>query len=135
MEELHIEFHRREFPDSKEYYDANWLCVTARYETSAAKVEAEGPILGTWDIERFRNECALLYQGETSQASLDPLEPNLKVVFKQSDPLGHLDGIVAISPDHLNQSHRFQFEIDLTYLPAIIAQCDRILAVYPVLHR
>jgi hypothetical protein len=39
---------------------------------------------------------------------------------------------VEITPDHLAQTHRKQFEIDQSYLPAIIEQCAAVVRVHPV---
>jgi hypothetical protein len=39
---------------------------------------------------------------------------------------------VQITPDHLNESHRFVSEMDQTYLPAFLGQLKAILAEYPI---
>jgi hypothetical protein len=41
---------------------------------------------------------------------------------------------VKITPDHMTQEHRFQFELDQSYLPAVVEQCRAILARYPHAH-
>ena len=38
---------------------------------------------------------------------------------------------VDITPDHLQQRHVFHFEIDQSYLPGLIRQCDRIVRDHP----
>ncbi len=39
---------------------------------------------------------------------------------------------VRITPDNLTQSHSFEFEIDQSYLPGVIAQCGDVLFRFPV---
>jgi hypothetical protein len=46
--------------------------------------------------------------------------------------LGHLEGEVEITPDHLSQFHRFTLDLDQSYLRALIASCDAILERFPI---
>ena|GEM_PF-4667772 len=45
-----------------------------------------------------------------------------------SDGLGHFELLVRISPDHLMQTHEFQYVIDQSYLQQAISECDAIIA-------
>lgn len=86
----------------------------------------------TTDIERFKSECKNLLEGRAAAATLDPLEPELRVTLKASDSVGHIDAQIEITPDHLTQAHTMGFEIDQSYLPRIITECSMILEEYPV---
>lgn len=46
-------------------------------------------------------------------------------------PVGHLEILVEITPDHLTQEHKFRFEVDQSYLPGLISQCRKILSRWP----
>ena len=84
------------------------------------------------DLERFRDQCERLLKGEDVTAALDPLEPELRVAVETVDRLGHLRARVEITPDHLAQAHRMEFDLDQTYLPEIIKACTAVLKEYPV---
>lgn len=45
---------------------------------------------------------------------------------------GHITMEVSITPDHMSQRHWFQFEIDQSYLPPLVKQCQSILEAYPI---
>jgi hypothetical protein len=124
--------HGRQFPESEGYYDGNWLRVTAHCGASGASVWANGAILMVTDIAGFGDKCAALLSGGIKAATLAPFEPELKVWLEAADRLGHLRAQVEITPDQLTQAHRFEFEVDRSYLPAIIRQCSAITQEYPI---
>jgi len=84
------------------------------------------------DIERFRNGVAAMAATLRGEAELIGLEPGLNVKLTMRDGKGHLDGVIEITPDHINQQHRFKVEIDQSYLHALILSCDAILVKFPV---
>jgi hypothetical protein len=124
--------HGRQFPDAEDYDDGNWLRVTAHCGASGASVWAQGAILMVTDIADFGDQCAAMLSGGTRLAHLDPLEPELRVLLQATDRLGHVRVQVEITPDHLAQAHRFEFEVDQSYLPGIIRQCSAIMQEYPI---
>jgi hypothetical protein len=124
--------HGRQFPDSTDLWDGNWLNVTAHCGDDGASVWVSGAILTTMDLERFTTECGRLYRKEASEASLAPLEPNLRITLVPFDRLGHIKMSVHITPDHMSQRHEFTFGLDQTFLPGISMQLFRVLEGYPV---
>jgi len=124
--------HGRQFPEAMDYDDGNWLRVTAHCGSSGASVWTQGALLMVTDIAGFGDDCAAMLRGASSSATLDPLEPELRCSLEASDRLGHLRARVDITPDHLLQSHRLNFEIDQSHLPDIIKQCSAIVQEYPI---
>lgn len=124
--------HGREFPGSQDSYDGSWLRVTAHSGASGASVWMSGAILTVTDLPRWAEECDALAKGQTQEAELAPMEPELNVHIRRVDHLGHFTMRVEITPDHLKQDHSFEFEIDQTYLSEIARQCRTIAAAYPV---
>jgi len=123
----------RLFPDNSSSWDGNWLMVRARMESTGATVTAEGPLLMTNDLERFRTQLETMNESLTGEASLHGYEPNLRVTLG-ADGLGHISGEVEITPDHLSECHRFDiWGFDQTYLPALIHSLDRILERFPII--
>ena len=122
----------RQFPESQDYHDGNWLRVTAHCGASGASVWVQGAILMVTDIARFGDACAAMHRSDSKSAALDPLEPELLVSLEVTDRIGHVRALVEITPDHLAQAHRFEFEVDQSYLPCIIRQCSAIVQEYPI---
>jgi hypothetical protein len=59
------------------------------------------------------------------------MEPELAVILT-AEGLGHITMVVAMTPDHLSQAHRFTFVIDQSYLLSVIDSCQTLLRQYPV---
>lgn len=121
----------RQFPESADSYDGNWLRVRAHVSASGASVWVSGAILMVADLKKLGRDVEALARGEKQQAALEPLEPELKLQFEKLDSLGHFTMRVHITPDHLTQKHYFEFEIDQTYLHIVAAECQAIAKAYP----
>jgi hypothetical protein len=126
--------HGRQFPSSTDFWDGNWLNVTARAIGDGARVEVNGSIVRSDELERFRDELSALLEKLEGGAELKCIEPNLSLKLRL-DGLGHVHLELVLTPDHLNQSHTFQFELDQTYLEPARAACSSILRRYPVIGR
>lgn len=100
-------------------------------EARSATVNCGGSILMTSDFLRFRDQLIAVNTDLVGEAELAGYEPDLRVSLKMQR-LGHLKAEVEITPDHLSQFHQFLLDLDQSYLPALIASCDAILARYPV---
>ena len=124
--------HGRQYPEANDYYDGNWLRVTAHCGASGASVWVHGAILMVTDIAGFGNRWVAMLDGPSRSADLAPCEPEIKVSLEASDRVGHIRAQVEITPDHLLQAHRFEFEIDQSYLPGIIKQCSDIVQEYQI---
>ena len=122
----------RQFPDADDALDGNWLVATAHCEAIGASILVQGAIVMVTDIATFGEQCTAIVKGNSGSALLDPHEPELKVSLETVGPLGHIKAQVQISPDHLRQSHHFTFEVDQSYLPGLIQQCDTIVSQYPL---
>ena len=112
----------REFPDSQDEWDGNWLRIRLRCSNAGATVEVAGPLVDTVSFHRRM-------EGE---AVLESVEPNIRVVVQAVDRVGHIQIAVHLTPDHLQQKHWFQLAADQTYLPPLIAQVDAVLREDPV---
>jgi hypothetical protein len=124
---LALWIHGREFPDSPHPDDLDWLRATVHCGAHGASVRVQGAILMVRDVAGFQKQCEAVLRGDADSAVLEPFEPALRVSLAVADRLGHLRARVDITPDHLNQSHQFEFEIDQSWLPGIVRQCSAIL--------
>jgi hypothetical protein len=121
----------REFPQSDDYLDGNWLNIHARVEAPGARVDVSGPWLRIDEIMSFRRELAVVNRDLKGTAELACIEPILSVKLTCGS-LGHVEVTVEISPEHLTQSHRFVFALDQTYLGPVISACNRLVGKFPL---
>jgi hypothetical protein len=128
---LQIWIHSRQFLDAEDYWDGNWLNLTAHCGTHGADVWATGAILRIPDIASWLVALEKMNQSLSGEASLESLEPELSVALSMSE-LGHVAIRVEITPDHMNQQHSFQFELDQSYLADLISSCRGVLEKYPI---
>ena len=129
---LSLWVHGREFPDSTDYWDGNWLVITALAQAGGARVEASGPLIRSDELQVFTRSLKSLSADLRGKAELACLEPGLHVVM-EGDGLGHIAIMVEITPDQMTQSHSFDFNSDQTFLLPLISACEAVLERYPVI--
>jgi hypothetical protein len=95
-------------------------------------VFATGSIIHLSELDRWLVETRELLKNLNGEAKLACMEPAFSVTLK-SGSLGHITMEVSITPDHMTQRHWFQFEIDQSYLPPLVKQCQSILEAYPII--
>ncbi len=128
---LKLWIHGRQFPNATDFWDGNWLRVTAILSTSTSMVRTEGPIVHLREIYGLKAECEKLYETLSGQATLACLEPNLSVKITAGTS-GHIDIEVSVVPDQFTERHEYKTTSDQTYLPGVIQQCEGILEQYPI---
>ena len=90
-----------------------------------------GNILHLPDFKHLMITSEKLYESLKGKADLPCIEPELSMELEASN-LGQIIMTVNITPDHMNQDHKFVFEIDQSYLPELISSCKRILDNYQI---
>lgn len=131
LAEFQLWIHSRQFPQSEDFWDGNWLNVTAHCGSQGADVWVNGSILGAPDLASWLAALEEMNRTLSGEANLGSLEPELRVELKM-ESRGHIWVRVEITPDHMMQEHVFQFEIDQSYLGKLIEACRKVLAKYPV---
>ncbi len=121
----------REFERSEDYWDGNWLYVRARIEAPGAFVEAAGPWLRTDEIEHFADQLTVLHRDLRGSAELPCMEPTLAAKVTCGSR-GEVEVVIDLTPDHMTQSHRFEFMIDQSYLAATLRGCRSVLDRFPI---
>ena len=129
---LRIWVHGRQFPDSADESDGNWLNVSAHYAADGAGVRVSGSLLETVDFLRFETELRALYKSLTGAAVLESFEPELMARIDGGGMTGRMRLRIEMTANPLSQGHWFEQEIDQSYLPSAIAACAAILTRYPV---
>ena len=120
-----------QFPALDDFWDGNWLNVLVRVDAPGAFVEARGPIVHASELELFARELEVLNRELNGEAGLHCMEPNLRVTIR-GESLGHATATIAISPDHMTQSHEFIFRIDQSYLKPAVSALNDILSRFPL---
>jgi hypothetical protein len=115
-----------------DHWDGNWLNVTVHCGASGASVWATGAILDIVSIARWGGELSDLHTRLSGEATLASHEPNLEASARIFDRVGHVALHVAITPDHLTQTHTFEFAVDQSYLADVARQCRIAVAKFPI---
>ena len=123
--------HGRQFPHSEDYWDSNWLNITAHCEDKGASVWVRGPIIHLPEVAHLLRGAEQIYTTLIGEAELPCMEPELELKLTAAG-LGHIKMEVDITPDNLTQQHHFIFDVDQSYLPALLTDCRRILTSYPI---
>jgi hypothetical protein len=121
----------RQFPDHNDFWDGNWLNVTCKCVAFGSRVGADGPFVHLSGIAELLSKLESLYATKSNEEIISFIEPTLNMAFKMGT-LGSIEFDLSLTPDHMNQSHRFTFALDQSYLPAAIQQCKNILLSYPI---
>jgi len=128
--------HGWEFPNVRDKDDGNWLNVVAHCGGDGASVWANGPILDTVGLRRFRDQLKTLRQTLVGKAALFSQELNIDVrvaAHLSAHPSGRLRVEADITPNPSVQSHRFEFDVDPGDLEETVAQLESVLKAYPVI--
>jgi hypothetical protein len=128
---LQIWVHGRQFAEAMDYWDGNWLRVTAYAVYADSAVRVRGSIVHLGEVDGLMRGCERLYASLNGVAKLACIEPNLSVTM-EIQKHGHMAVQVEITPDHLSETHTFRSEFDQSYLPEIIRQCNALLARLPI---
>ena len=129
---LKLWIHGRAFEESQDYWDGNWLRVTAHCAEGGGSARVHGSLLHLRELASFTGECVRLHETLQGKAELSCMEPNLGVELSALDSRGTIEVGIRLTPDHLTQQHSFQFSIDQSYLPGIIAGLRKALAKFPI---
>jgi hypothetical protein len=128
---IEIWIHGNQFPDSNDYWDGNWMDVTVKCTSKNASVWVSGNILHLSDLARLMTTSKKLYENLKGEAVLPCLEPEFSMKLEASSH-GQINMTVDITPDPINQKHKFIFEIDQSYLPNLISSCKKVLNSYRI---
>lgn len=136
--------HGRQFPQSTDESDGNWLVVSVCCETEGAVVWVENdPALEVPDIQRFLHQCVGLRAGQRRKAGLNPVETLFEAdltigwqgsldIEVQVTQLSHRELPLEQSYRDLPlQHHEYHFGTTYQYLDRVIDDCQAILAAYP----
>ena len=79
---LQIWVHSRQFPESDDYWDGNWINVTAHCGAKGADVWTSGSIIHLPEIKRWADACEKMHATLSGEANLECMEPWLLVELR-----------------------------------------------------
>jgi hypothetical protein len=121
----------RQFPDSHDVWDGNWLHVVCTCRDAILNVEASGPFLNVGEILDLQSKLEQASSGEIDQDRVEIMEPNLGLSLSKA-PGRKITLHVALQPDGKNQSERFEFTLSQSELEHAIEQCRVVLLNFPM---
>lgn len=121
----------RQYDDSTDFWDGNWLLVVARCASEHSEVRVSGPLLHLSEMGDWASRLRQLSQSIQGEAALDCMEPELDMSISL-DRRGSGTLVVSITPGAQVERHVFTFPIDQSYLGPAIAEIQMVLNTYPV---
>ena len=116
----------RQFPDSHDVWDGNWLNFVCNCQDSRLKIKVTGPFLTVGEIMDLHGKLKQANGGEISFARVEIIEPELNLflsITSENKILLQVD----LQPDGKRQSERCEFKLNQTEISAAIEQCQIIL--------
>jgi len=130
---LKIWIEGRQFPESKDYWDANWLMTTAECVGKGSSVKADGPFLHLGELKYWKDNLEAFHKTLKGRVELPTAEPTLKIkIMEQKPEMGHFLCEIEFTGDYLNEVHKFIFQADQSYIPSLLNQLNTVLRNYPI---
>lgn len=117
------------FPDDDDWWERDFINVTARFKTSFSIVQVSGPFLRLPDVHKLRVECKQIYDNLSGEANLNGYGIHLTIKMTKR---GQCEVFVSINPDELYEEHFFMFKLDQSYLLPFLTSLETILRAYPI---
>lgn len=133
IRELKIWTHSRKYPESKNFWDVNWLNSTFYFKTANASVWVSGDILHNTEIEDWVSDLDKLNKGLLEEeAVLKTMERYIKLrIAPQSYQRISIE--VDFFPEQRFQTHHFEFWVGNEFLKTLIDDCHNVLIKFPVI--
>lgn len=121
-----------QFPDSTEFWDANWVRCRIVCVGQQATVKLAASCVHLPEFETWLDACKKLDSGDVDLAALDTMEPYLRIKVDRSGDFRTLLATVMLTPDNVTQFHEFRYPIDPSYLKGLITALGVVLKRLPV---
>jgi hypothetical protein len=121
----------REFRESQDYNDGNWLNITAHCGGGGSSAWVTGPYICLSEIQGWLKSCETLAETKEGTAELETIEPELNVLLN-SKSQDSIEMEVTISHQPYSQQHKSAYELKLTHLNTLIQDLKAIMDKYPI---
>jgi hypothetical protein len=131
IENLTITVFGYSYLESSDYWDGNWINVNVYYKSGISEVSIKGDFLHLTEIDLFMNDCKKVLSGETNVITLPTMENNLQLSLMMN-LMGQISGEIVLSSNDMKEKHEYEINIDQSYLPEIMKQCESVLLKFPI---
>jgi hypothetical protein len=122
----------RQFPDSSDYWDGNWLYCTLHCGSSDSDVWLKkAPFIHIPELQRFCNNLMDFSRTMSGLARLETMEENLNLKIEASNPQ-EIEMEVFITPNPPVEEHRYSFNVTREQVESLQKQLNNVLRAYPV---
>ncbi|MBM7569938.1 hypothetical protein [Aquibacillus albus] len=129
---VEIDVKGREYPNSSDYWDGNWVVSNVKVEIPGYNVNFNAS-LRTDDIRDFVNDLKLMSRNLSGKAILKNLDSFIHFEGEM-DKLGHIEWSgETCYPAGSGAVLTFEFVSNQSYLDALIKELEDITYVYPVI--
>lgn len=118
------------FPWEEDFWNVDWLVVTAQWHSPGAEVRAHGPFLHTSDLPRWLEACERLLSERKGLAMLWAVKPELQISLNATE--SGLRAEVRLSPDLASQEHIFRFQVSWEAMEAFARGLRRQVELDPL---
>jgi hypothetical protein len=130
---LKIWISQRQFPDHHDYWDGNWVAVTALCEGVGSRIEVSGSFLHLGELKKWKEDLEAFQRTLKGSVELPTIEPTLAIkIEEQKSKTGHLNCEVQLTGEQMSEFHRYTFDIDQSYLPGLLGQLAAVLREFPI---
>ena len=109
------------YPEAQIDWDADRLLVNAVCVGNRSRVEASGDIVPALSFRQFGAALKQMHATLSGEARLETHDPDLKVVLKMSDGLGHIRGLIVCTPVQSRHVTERNNRVTPRYLEFLIA--------------
>lgn len=129
---LEIDVRQRNYPDSRDYWDANWVASVIHLEIPGYMVHFEAD-LRTEELRDFVEELRTMNENLGGTAILKNLDSYIYLEGTM-DRLGKIAWTIETCyPAGIGTQLTSEFESDQSYLRILIDELDRVLEAFPVI--
>jgi hypothetical protein len=121
----------RQFSDSHDAWDGNWLNVYCKCQSVGRTAKASGSFLNVGEIADLQSKLARLSNSDLVSERVEIIEPTLDLVLSSTAAKQRLLKVI-LQPDGKMPTEIFEFNIDKNDLDLAIAQCQTSLRNYPM---
>jgi hypothetical protein len=120
----------RQFPNSHDVWDGNWLNVVCTCQDAPLKIKATGAFMTESEIEDLQSKLVEAKSKTIDRIRVEIIEPTLNL-FLSSTPEKQILLQVDLQPDGKYQSEKFEFRLNHDEIDIAIAECQAVLRAYP----
>jgi hypothetical protein len=119
------------YADAEEPYGRDLLDFEALIETPCSTVRAAG-VLSAASLSGFSRDLDAIHDALAGDAVLEASDGESRLVLTLAmRPLGHVEAVLDLRSDPGDESHRFAWGLDQTFLGPLARQVRALSAAYP----